>query len=188
MTVAFEREKIRLSLEHDEDGLHQALLNIAYHEWQKHRSWHMEDMITYAREYGEIVELAVLVGKYNQQVTNGGHSQYFYNGYGGCDNGENICYTESNYDTPLTRRMEELLLKYKLNELSNGGQIISIVKDFINRTHAWDDQDITEDECPDYDDLDTAYYIVNETWMEKFEQYLKSWMEFNEDPITNGRY
>lgn len=182
MTI-FAREKVRMALHHNEDGLHQALLNIAYDEWQKQKSWSMEDMLKYAGSFGEIIEFAVLLGKYNQQVTNGGHSQYFDNGYSGSHPQDDY-----DYNTPLARRLEELMLKYQLNETSRGCVVADCVRDFINRTHAWNVNEHDPDEngdvlMPSYDDLDDAYFQVSDAWMLDLERYFKLWMEHNENPI-----
>lgn len=125
----------RLLLDDDykRGNFHQALLNVAYEDWQEHdnaliyqsyiridrdnrdvkfegtkaqldewwkdqtdelkqqltggpkkgeESWGYGEMLDNAREkYGELFYIATLVGKYNQQVGNGGHIQYFDNGY-----------------------------------------------------------------------------------------------------------
>lgn len=193
--TTFAREKIRMALHHSEDGLHQALLDITYDEWQKHKGWSMEDMLQYASSFGEVVELAVLLGKYNQQVNNGGHTQYFDNGYGGTHNYSGHSGDYYNFDVPLARRMEELLVKYKLNETTTGKVVTEGIEEFINRTHSWDpvssdeiDEYNEDDVLPDYEDLDDKYYKVNEDWNAYLEKYLKSWMEFNEDPIAAGRF
>lgn len=69
----------------DKDGVHQSLLELGYSQWQKEgHDWSYSDMITWVtKTYGTLVAFAILVGKYNQQVCNGGHVQYFDNGYGG---------------------------------------------------------------------------------------------------------
>ena len=56
---------------------HQALLDICYDHWKTEKGWRYEDMLKFAKlTYGELIEFIVLIGKYNQQVTNGGHYQY----------------------------------------------------------------------------------------------------------------
>jgi len=72
-----------------EEGVHQAILDVAYDKWQSEKEWGMGEMLAYAEnDLGRIARFAVQVGKYNQQVTNGGHAQYYDNGYasdgGGC--------------------------------------------------------------------------------------------------------
>lgn len=62
----------------------QSLLDLGYDEWQKpeNNKWSYSDMVQFVGEkYGELVAFAVLIGKYNQQVCNGGHIQYYDNGY-----------------------------------------------------------------------------------------------------------
>jgi len=67
-----------------EDSWHQSIMNIGYVWWQspdnKDKSYH--HMIEHLSEsFGEPAALLTLLGKYNQQVDNGGHSQYYDNGY-----------------------------------------------------------------------------------------------------------
>ena len=50
--------------------------------------WGYAEMLDNAREkYGELFFALVAAGKYNQQVGNGGHLQYFHNGYGDGEGG-----------------------------------------------------------------------------------------------------
>lgn len=112
-TLSFHRDVVLEAIKDDEDFLkgdyHQALLNICYSEWQKN-SVDMEygDMIAFAEKtYGELVAFAVLIGKYNQQVCNGGHAQYYDNGYA---SGEGGFATNHGDDTS----MHDLLLSYFL--------------------------------------------------------------------------
>lgn len=80
----------------DVDGgaIHQTLLEIVYNwynnniaEERKNHPEHLlsfvySDMIEQARqEFGSFVAFAVEIGKYNQQICNGGHTQYWSNGY-----------------------------------------------------------------------------------------------------------
>lgn len=189
----FDRERVREALKFDKDGLHQALLNIAYDGWQKNKDWTMEDMLQYALEFGSVVQLAVLLGKYNQQVTNGGHSQYFDNGYSGDHKYKSRNYY--NYDVPRSVRMLELMQKFKLDTLPRGEKVAAYIGEFIDRTQSFESgnsydsyyEDCEEDDSmPNYDDLDTAYYEINEDWMKDLEQYFKLWMEHNKDPIANN--
>lgn len=89
---------------------HQSLLNICYDEWQKNKNWSYSDMINFAIEnYGELVAFAVLIGKYNQQVCNGGHAQYYYNGYASGSGGFG-----SNHGDDTS--MHDLLLSYFMRD------------------------------------------------------------------------
>ncbi len=74
--------------EHDE--LFQEVLNIGYTEWQRpeHEDWSFADMIDWMTEnYGEEAALIVMLGKFNQQVCNGGIFQWLDNGYASDDRG-----------------------------------------------------------------------------------------------------
>ena len=60
-----------------DEGIHQAILNIAYDRWQNTPGSSYSDMVNWmADDFGGIAKFAVLIGKFNQQVLNGGHSQY----------------------------------------------------------------------------------------------------------------
>lgn len=65
----------------------QAILNIGYNMWQSNdQDLSYSDMINWTRiEFGEFAAFCILVGKYHQQVTNGGHIQYWDNCYHGTD-------------------------------------------------------------------------------------------------------
>jgi hypothetical protein len=66
----------------EEEDIWQTLLNLGYSKWQLNKKWHYHDMLKYVGDnYGELAQFAILIGKFNQQVTNGGHSQYYFNGY-----------------------------------------------------------------------------------------------------------
>lgn len=189
----FNIDAIRAAIHFNEDGIHQALLDIAYDEWQRHEDWKLEDMIQDASEkYGEVMELALLLGKYNQQVTNGGHKQYLDNGYSGTHK-PSYSY-DYDYEVPLTRRLENLMLQYGLDKTERGAAVMVCVKEFINRTYAWDQEyysdpdEYEEEPMPNYDDLDDAYYLVNDLWMKDLERYFKLWMEFNESPVESNRF
>ncbi len=61
---------------------HQAILDVGYDAWNLNKLWSYNDMVEFVKsEYGDKFALLILLGKYNQQVGNGGHVQYFDNGY-----------------------------------------------------------------------------------------------------------
>ena len=60
---------------------HQAVLDVGYSKWQEQTLWDYRAMLEYTEKtYGVAAKLFILLGKYNQQVNNGGHSQYHANG------------------------------------------------------------------------------------------------------------
>lgn len=66
----------------------QAILNVAYDYWQAQPEgidFGKSNMIGFAHSVDPLYALAILLGKYNQQVFNGGHIQYFDNGYASID-------------------------------------------------------------------------------------------------------
>jgi hypothetical protein len=69
-------------------SLHQNILDEAYDWWKSHDETSYSDMVDNLDSADK--RMAVLAGKYNYQVENGGHIQYFDNGYasrysnGGC--------------------------------------------------------------------------------------------------------
>ncbi len=66
--------------EHDE--LFQEVLNLGYNEWQRRENWGFGDMVEWVEEqFGEEAALIVMLGKFNQQVENGGVIQWLDNGY-----------------------------------------------------------------------------------------------------------
>ncbi len=67
-----------------EDGLYQAVLDLGYAEWQKpeNEMWSFGNMIHWMEEnFGHEAALITMLGKFNQQVGNGGITQWLDNGY-----------------------------------------------------------------------------------------------------------
>lgn len=76
---------------------HQAILDVAY-GWLKSENLDYTEMVDKMKEnFGEDFALLVLLGSYNYQVCNGGHSQYFANGYASAHEG-GYGSTKSNID------------------------------------------------------------------------------------------
>ena len=78
--------RLKEAVHNDSDFLngdvHQAIMNVGYDWWQNTKGASMEDMILHVREkYGPVAEFAILFGKFNQQVENGGILQWIDNGY-----------------------------------------------------------------------------------------------------------
>ena len=94
---------------------HQAMLDIAYDDWRdSHGEWTYYEMLMNARaKYGELVFVMTIAGKYNQQVGNGGHYQYFDNGYGSVEGGGCL----SNHDPAMPLHREVIAGIKWLNEM-----------------------------------------------------------------------
>ncbi len=152
--LSFYKEKTLLALETDIDfkggEYHQALLNIVYSEWQKpeNNAWSYAEVIKFAiKEYGELVAFAVLIGKYNQQIGNGGHSQYYDNGYASGEGG----FMSKHGDNT---EMHDLLLSYylrndSLQKMSWYKELKDILEKFLD-FHI-DDEEYETGTCSDCD-------------------------------------
>jgi len=101
--------------------IHQAILNLGYEEWRKHDSWDYGEMIDWVGlQYGEFAAVAILIGKYNYQVNNGGHAQYWDNGFAGED--------RETYE--LHDRMVRGLASFGLSETELGKPVYENAKKF----------------------------------------------------------
>lgn len=170
---------------------HQEILNTTYAEWQKNKSWNYSDMIDYAaNSFGKFAALALLVGKYNQQVTNGGHMQYFHNGYASRDSGG--CF--SNHDNiELHIEMLDLMKEFGFeNEpvyaIMKGFDIVELDCEECGGTGQLEEYDEEEDEYTtehcwtcngkgsngnmEGKGHDDGYYKIYEAWMKTFEAAL----------------
>lgn len=82
----------------------QDLMNAAYDKWQED-----QDMRAWFKTLTPFEKQVVAVGKYNQQVNNGGHSQWSFNGY---------------------KDIQEYMLKKTLEEASKDG--VKAAEDALN--------------------------------------------------------
>lgn len=111
--------------------VHQAVLDAGYSAWQKpeNAKWQYADMVDEAEKtFGEMAKLLILLGKFNQQVCNGGHIQYYDNGYAsGTTSGMG---KETDTDLFLHQEMISLFERSHLGLLPHGGQVLDILKGF----------------------------------------------------------
>ena len=142
-----------------------------------------DTFITIVKEkYGILPYFCVLLGSYNGQVCNGGHIQYFDNGFA---SSKKIGYG-FNYDNIDIHKKLLMLFKYlKIEQYvpeKLGKTAYSIMKDF--------DLDSVKFDCYDEDDgqynendnnknkyldkLDERWYDINEEFIEKFNEYIKT--------------
>jgi hypothetical protein len=131
--------------------------------------WGYADMLHNARhKYGELFFVMTLAGKYNQQVCNGGHLQYFHNGYGSGDSGG----FGFGHDpgVPLHREMVRELERSVLplaetdTEKSVLGRAIGVMRDLRVRIDNSDTVDETCETCQgggtvDCDSCDGSGYV-----------------------------
>lgn len=186
-----------------EQSKHQAILNIAYNDWQREdNNWGYAQMLKNAeKKYGELAMFAVLVGKYNQQVCNGGHSQYWCNGYASA---KTDGFGTSHDDSELHEELMDLLSKHGLRVSTKHGEAVyQIMTEFLEAAGEVDgcfecdgsghfeaeDEDGSpyEEECctcrgtgvdentiGDTDHLDTRYYAISEAWEAELEEFFKN--------------
>jgi len=127
-----------------EESVHQALLDVGYNEWEKN-DWSYSDMVNWVREnYRDISALAIMLGKYNQQVTNGGHIQYYDNGY--ASNNGNGCMFDYNGDIYLHNEMIELFEELDMRNLKHGERVFDIITRFNVDI---DDEEYSDELCSD---------------------------------------
>lgn len=126
LETAIATPALRQALQNDDDyrtgDVHQAILNIAYSDWQNKDKGisNYGQMIGHTEEsYGKLAAFAVLAGKHNQQVGNGGHMQYFDNGYADGQGGFGGKHDTSN---PLHQHMIDLMVEFGLAKAAPIGQ------------------------------------------------------------------
>jgi hypothetical protein len=172
-----------------EDGYHQVILNIMYEHWQKNAGSYKDTIEWYKNEYGELAQFAVLIGKYNQQVTNGGHLQYYDNGYADGESGFGV---KHDPDIPLHQTLTVLFSQSGLRDKTSTA-VFNILQEFriALDTKEYFEEDVYDEEGNhhldriDNDDygevinthylskLDKAYYEICDEFMAILEQYFK---------------
>ena len=184
-------EVLKRTNEIKEDGYHQVILNILYEEWQQRDNTSYKEVLDwYEEEYSKLAKFAVLVGKMNQQVTNGGFLQYFHNGY--CD-GENGFESEHDSDIPLHQELVILFSESGLkDEISL--QVFQILQEFhilLDTEETVEEDGYDEDEeyfiemvdnenygavenVTYLSQLDSAYYKICNEFMEILEKYFNN--------------
>lgn len=191
---------------------HQAVLDVAYADWQQRRDASYGEMVDKAAEkYGKAAKLFVLLGKFEQQVCNGGHIQYLQNGYA---DGKGSCLQEHNADIGLHQEMVHLFREFKLAFLPHGKVVLEILESFrVNISvgngtgtcsecggsgerergeecgncggsgeEAADGSLLNENEISELDD---RYYAINEAWMAELNQHIGQWFATGQDPFAN---
>lgn len=207
-------------IEKNSDGsidYHQTILNIGYAWWNKQPnpdrvSYH--EMIKFMDDtYGTIYGTLILIGKYNQQVTNNGHMGYYENHYSRV--------YEKDYNQSLHRRMVNELEKISAicTELRNTYEefvnviyidtVIGIMKDYLEIGIELEEEFMEEVECgsehdgifyemvptenPDFgritdsgalDKLDNLYYKVDTNFMKVIEKVSAKCFEIEQVDTT----
>ena len=213
-TLAFEitpllKEKVKEELiaTHSEDA-HQAIMNVAYDLYKKHlaeiqnKSWTYSGLCQFTREQlGDLAEFAVLTGKYNQQVENGGHSQYWYNEYGSIEGQYKDLYLHMNLIDYFTIFKDELSSLFKGDQIAEidktVNEALSIMEQlpesiyWVTKTEyaGFDSQgelsdydpeesynELCEDSIRRLDYLDSQYYKINKALMDILNLYFYNYL------------
>lgn|ERR1035437_1554609 len=136
----------------------QAILDAAFADWQAKGKMSYTGMLNAAaRKYGQAAKLFILLGKYNSQVCNGGHVQYFDNGYGSGDGGG---LDSHDVNCPLHRELIRLFKKFNLASIAGGVEVLNILESF----HVVMDDDGNVSNLNELDRLDASYYAVCDAW------------------------
>ena len=147
-------------------------MDAAYKEYKSNTR--DEFLSTVKTKYGLIPYFCVLLGNYNYQVSNGGHFQYFDNGYAS-SNSRGFGGKYTNID-----RHEELILLFKELDLENiltfGKKAYDVISSFdIDCVIDEDNEDDNYDRDNGYlNKLDDKWYDIDDEFMEQFNGYLKS--------------
>lgn len=180
--------------ENDAIDYHQSILNIGYHWWQAQEGCTYYEMVkAVSLKYGFFFGGLILIGKYNQQVCNGGHNQYYENGYA---DGSGSCWgTNKNFNHPLHKdliKWVEIIITEKNGSICKEdlvilNQLLDILKEFMKidiDTEEEITEDIYNDESGKYEEeiyqndnfgemdytasnnLDKKYYKINIKVME----------------------
>lgn len=174
----------------DADSRHQSLMNIFHHYWQRGQKYaEVLDRVTqwieqeYDSDTASLFKLAVLLGKYNYQVRNGGHNQYFDNGYTSRHSkGDFFSLVQ---DTKLHRELTLLCEIYRFSTQTDF--LLTILSEFLgeaefvidNPTYEdWEENADGEEKLVTFtnevDDqgLDDQYYTIADQVMSDFESFL----------------
>lgn len=107
----------------------QTIVDFAYDKFYDYGDSY-EDMVKgVLKEYGEVVALAVLLGKFNQQTCNGGLELYQFNGYAGSDKSFGP-YSGDKVSMPLHNLLIKLFKKHFSYNNKTTRELLSILKSF----------------------------------------------------------
>jgi len=163
-------------LQNTNEDRHQAVLNVAYNAWQADTTgWNYGDMtVNVSDKLGTFAQWLVLIGKYNQQVCNGGHLQYKWNNY--ADTHDTLVRLTKVYGPEV---LEPETYKEAMTILEGYNEVEP--EEVYNDCY-YDDED--EDEWRwdnqepeyeyDYSALDTRYYKIDQLVLAQIEKYLQS--------------
>lgn len=173
--MEFNINKIKEDLKANLTNYHDAIVDLCYDEWSKNKDWSYGDMVCYAGiTYGSFAKLLVYLSVYDSQVCNGGHQQYFDNGYASDGGG---CFAE--HDTKHLRFhncMINLCNQFGFNNTEMGKAFLEIQIKFksLLRTNEFEDG---------LDELDSQYYDFKDDWNRYINTVVIGWLENGTNPL-----
>jgi hypothetical protein len=203
--MTLQQQNLITALQKEPDYLsgdvHQAIMNIGYSEWQHIPDWEYREMIYWTeKKFGKLAALAILIGKYNQQVCNGGHIQYFDNGY---TDGKGGFTGDHSTDIDLHIKLIELYKEQSFKDQFSTGQTVLTILEQVH--YEKDEQYCITELCesggdgedglcidcggtgedeyqnPDYNtvvntyllkELDDQWYTIDQQFIQEFNEYL----------------
>jgi hypothetical protein len=127
------QEKLKELLLNNEDfakgDVHQALVDLPHDEWDKRKDWNYEDACKWLHSnFGNLALVAFYLAKYNYQIGNGGHQQYFDNGYASSEpKGFGVNYKDIDRHNEFVELFEQLGLN---KILPSGKEAFDIISSF----------------------------------------------------------
>jgi hypothetical protein len=155
MSDNFEKLSKDVKENFSEDGYWQSVLDLGYNEWNRPDGnvHSYEEMIDWVRRnYGDFAATVILVGKFNQQVCNGGHFQYYDNGYASHGGG---CFNKHGEDIQLHNEMVDGMKKLGMNDASKlSKKVFEIMSNFKVEI---DEESYIEEQCYECSGSGEAY-------------------------------
>jgi len=146
----------------------QSILNLGYSKWRENEGWSYDDMVKWvSSEYGDFAALCILLGKYNYQVNNGGHTQYHDNCYTGNVKRGHFGGNES-CETPLHDMMVRLFHRFGLHKSELGAKLYGVLCDFAVEEDDFEDDIFGHPVVLNANSLDNRYYEFCDEWVEHF--------------------
>lgn len=200
--------------------VHQAIMNVCYDSYKQNldtinqqreiqgnpkQPWEYTALVEQStNDFGELAGFAIMFGKYNEQVENGGHQQYWYNDYASMNYRTREIYHHANLICcfkDFKAEVEDILNKSgnkltnsildEINQVENillafpENLVLNVSSKLANFTEDGDkyefDEDYNENELTNesieqLNWLDNRYYKVNHAVMEILNQYFMNYL------------
>jgi hypothetical protein len=163
---------------------HQAILDVGYSKWREQTNWDYRTMLEYTEKtYGVAAKLFILLGEYNQQVTNGGRAQYRANGFADGPGGFG---DDHGTENPLHQEMISLFKEFKLQSLPSGAKLLAILEELKIELNEEREIQETIESSSELRTLARRYYQFSGQWMEELGNHVEPWFESGEDPFAGS--